>query len=129
MASTTTASAVRRDGWVSMPSRRWITAAYRIAFVSTLIDAICTYVVVEVYGSASEGNGWLDQLGHAIGWAPAMAVRGVFGLAFLSVLFGLTFIKKRGAALAGRGIIFCAYAFGALAMYQLGGLVYTFHHF
>lgn len=129
MTTTPQPSTAAKPTGITMPSRRWINAGYRIAFASTLIDAICTYIVVDVYGSATEANGWLDHLGQTIGWAPAMAIRGIFGLAFLTALFRLTFIPKRGAALAARGVIFCGYVFGALAMYQLGGLVYTFRHF
>lgn len=117
----------------TMPQRRTINIAAGVASAGTLIDAICTYIVIHVLGTAVEGNSWLAHLGAAVGWGPAMLIRGGLGIAGIAVLYGLTCMGRpdrpklqRGARLAARGMILCALVFGLLALYQAGGLVYSF---
>jgi len=112
-----------------MPSRGIVNTAYISAVFCTLIDAVCTFIVIEVYGSATEGNAWLDQLGQAIGFGPAMVIRGVVGISLLTLLYGLTYVKRRGRSLAARGVILAAILLGALALYQAGGIIYSMVHF
>ncbi|BDZ52501.1 hypothetical protein GCM10025867_47420 (plasmid) [Frondihabitans sucicola] len=120
----------------TMPRRRTINIAAAVLAAGTIADAICTYVVIHVYGSATEGNGWLADLGATIGWGPAMIVRGALGLLGMAILYFFTTLGspskpklQRGARLAARGMVLCALVFGALTLYQVGGLYYTLTNF
>jgi len=112
-----------------MPRRGLINAAFIVAILCTVIDATFSFLVIDVYGSATEGNAWLDNLGAAIGFGNAMILRGLVGVALLSLLYGLTFTRRRGRSLAARGLLLMAALLTALALYQVGGLIYTLSYF
>lgn len=131
----TIAEATTTEGNLSVPTVKTRTYAfYIIALVATVFDCVASYISIAAQRIAEESN-WLlnqifafvtDTLGAKpeMGFAVTMSIRGVFGIALLTVL--LLIVQRRKNASERRIAVFglgaAAVVLSLVACYHVVGM-------
>lgn len=102
-------------------SRAMLWAAFALASLATIFDAVSSWQIIELNPIAIEGNPIWNSIAESIGFGGAMVLRALSGVALLAILLLVALRGKQGRVrrIGAIGLYFSATVLSILALYHL----------